>query len=47
MDVRVEPLEPLAAGLGDALADEVARIGEIVQARAELTIGNITVGPHA
>ncbi|GAB2617364.1 DNA glycosylase AlkZ-like family protein [Pseudactinotalea suaedae] len=47
MDVRVEPLEPLAAGLDDALADEVARIGEIVQARAELTIGNITVGPHA
>ncbi|WP_420112192.1 DNA glycosylase AlkZ-like family protein, partial [Pseudactinotalea sp.] len=45
--VRVEPLQPLAPAQVSALEDEVARVGEILQARAQLTIGEVTVGPHA
>lgn len=47
LEVRVEPLESLSAEQVSAVEDEVARVGEILQARAELTIGEITVGPHA
>jgi hypothetical protein len=45
--VRVEPLEPLTPELRSALDDEVARVGEILQARTELTVGPVAVGPHA
>ena len=45
--VRVEPLEPLTRAQRSALEDEVARVGEILQARTELTVGHVVVGPHA
>lgn len=45
--VTVEPLVPVTRGLRSAIEGEVARIGEILQARPELTFGQVTVGPHA
>ncbi|MEV6858324.1 winged helix DNA-binding domain-containing protein [Streptomyces microflavus] len=45
--VTVEPLEPLPAARLRALEDEVERVGAIVEGRAELTVGPVTVGPHA
>jgi hypothetical protein len=45
--VTVEPLGDLTRAQRLALEVEVERIGEIVDARAELTIGPVTVGPHA
>jgi hypothetical protein len=45
--VTVEPFVPLDPRLRKLLDDEVGRIAEILQGRAELTIGPVTVGPHA
>jgi len=45
--VTVEPLGRLSKSQRAALEVEVARIGDIVDARAELTVGPVTVGPHA
>ncbi|MFI7237127.1 winged helix DNA-binding domain-containing protein [Streptomyces cyaneofuscatus] len=45
--VTVEPLEPLPAGRLRELEDEVERVGEIMEGRAELTVGAVSVGPHA
>ena len=48
--VTVEPLEthaPLDAGQLAALEEEVARLGRILDGRAELTVGTVSVGPHA
>lgn len=45
--VRVEPLERLTDVQQSALEDEVARTAEILQARTELSVGPVTVGPHA
>ncbi|WP_162458335.1 winged helix DNA-binding domain-containing protein [Pseudactinotalea terrae] len=45
--VRVEPLATLTDRQRLALEDEVARVGEILQARTELTVGRVSVGPHA
>jgi len=45
--VTVEPLEPLPAARLRALEDEVQRVGAIMEGRAELTVGTVTVGPHA
>jgi Winged helix DNA-binding domain len=45
--VTVEPLTPLAAKHRRALDDEVDKIGMILQGRAELSVGPVTVGPHA
>ena len=45
--VTVEPLRPLSKARVAALEDQVTRLGEIVEADATLTIGEVTVGPHA
>jgi hypothetical protein len=45
--VTVEPLATLTKSRRAALDDEVARLGTILGASAELVIGAVTVGPHA
>jgi len=45
--ITVEPLDRLTKPQRAALEVEVQRIGEIVEARTELTVGPISVGPHA
>jgi hypothetical protein len=47
LDITVEPLDPLTAAQRRALDDEAERIGEILEAAPRLTIGAVTVGPHA
>ncbi|WP_237706560.1 winged helix DNA-binding domain-containing protein [Kribbella flavida] len=47
LQVTVEPIDELGAGQLRALDDVVQRLGEIVDAQPVLTIGEITVGPHA
>ena len=45
--ITVEPLGRLTKAQRAALEVEVKRVGEIVDARPDLTIGPVTVGPHA
>ncbi|MEU8179259.1 winged helix DNA-binding domain-containing protein [Micromonospora sp. NPDC049044] len=45
--VTVEPLRALDAARQRALGEEVERVGEILEGAASLTIGTISVGPHA
>jgi hypothetical protein len=45
--VTVEPLRRLARSRLDALADQVTRLGEVLEGDATLTIGEVSVGPHA
>uniref|UniRef100_UPI0015F06070 DNA glycosylase AlkZ-like family protein n=1 Tax=Streptomyces phytophilus TaxID=722715 RepID=UPI0015F06070 len=45
--VTVEPLDRLPAPRGRELAAEVERLGEIMEGRADLTVGRVEVGPHA
>src|SRR5690606_9403930 len=45
--IAVEPLEPLPAARLADLDEQVERLGAILGARPELTIGPIPVGPHA
>ncbi|NUW38773.1 winged helix DNA-binding domain-containing protein [Nonomuraea rhodomycinica] len=45
--VTVEPLRPLTAARSRELDDQVARVGEILEGRPELTVGPVTTGPHA
>ncbi|MFB6816705.1 winged helix DNA-binding domain-containing protein [Streptomyces sp. NPDC056347] len=45
--VTVEPLAPLPGRLLRELEAEVARVGEVLEGNAELTVGEVTVGPHA
>ncbi|MFI6242552.1 winged helix DNA-binding domain-containing protein [Micromonospora sp. NPDC050795] len=45
--VTVEPLRTLGAAQRRALGDAVERIGEILEGEASLTIGTVSVGPHA
>ncbi|TWD84812.1 winged helix DNA-binding protein [Kribbella amoyensis] len=47
LSVTVEPLGRLTAARRRALDDEVTRLAEIQDAKPDLTIGEITVGPHA
>jgi DNA glycosylase AlkZ-like len=47
MAVTVEPLSQLTTAQRAALEVEVERIADILDARAELTVGPVTVGPHA
>ncbi|WP_101786683.1 winged helix DNA-binding domain-containing protein [Nonomuraea indica] len=45
--VTVEALRPLTRAQRGELDDQVARVGEILEGRPELTLGPVTVGPHA
>jgi hypothetical protein len=45
--VTVEALRPLDTSELAALDEQVARLGEIVEADATLTLGAVSVGPHA
>ena len=45
--VTVEPLRDLKPGQRRELDHQVARVGHILEATAELTVGPVTVGPHA
>ncbi|MET7465569.1 winged helix DNA-binding domain-containing protein [Nonomuraea sp. NPDC005501] len=47
LHVTVEPLRPLTAARSRELDDQVARVGEILEARPELSIGPVTTGAHA
>ncbi|MFD0412341.1 winged helix DNA-binding domain-containing protein [Streptomyces sp. NPDC127108] len=47
-DLTVEPLAPLSAARRRALDEEAARIGAFLDTTAlRLTVGTVTVGPHA
>jgi hypothetical protein len=45
--ITVEPLRELTATQRRQLDDEVALVGAVMEAEATLTVGQITVGPHA
>ncbi|MET9681457.1 winged helix DNA-binding domain-containing protein [Streptomyces coeruleorubidus] len=45
--VTVEPLVRLTARQERVLGEQVERVGEVLEARAELVVGQVTVGPHA
>jgi len=45
--ITVEPLSRLSAARLAQLDEQVARVGAIVDAEATLTIGPVSVGPHA
>ncbi|MBT2508390.1 AlkZ family DNA glycosylase [Streptomyces sp. ISL-98] len=45
--ITVEPLGALTAAQRKELDDQVGRVGEIMEGSTELTVGTITVGPHA
>ncbi|MFE0153225.1 winged helix DNA-binding domain-containing protein [Nonomuraea sp. NPDC059007] len=45
--VTVETLEPLSPAHRDELDEQVARLGEIMEGTPALTLGQVSVGPHA
>ncbi|MGI5195158.1 winged helix DNA-binding domain-containing protein [Streptomyces sp. CA-288835] len=45
--VTVEPLGRLSAAQERELREQVDRVGEVLEASAELVVGKVTVGPHA
>ncbi|MFJ4976170.1 winged helix DNA-binding domain-containing protein [Streptomyces coeruleorubidus] len=45
--VTVEPLVRLTARQERELGEQVERVGEVLEARAELVVGEVRVGPHA
>jgi hypothetical protein len=45
--VTVEPLTDLSRAQRDQLDARVARLGEILDCQPTLTLGPVTVGPHA
>jgi hypothetical protein len=47
VEITVEPLDRLTARHMRELDDEVSRLGEILEATPDLTIGPVNVGPHA
>ncbi|MEU7894309.1 winged helix DNA-binding domain-containing protein [Nonomuraea sp. NPDC049152] len=47
LDVTVEPLDELTTKQLAELDQQVGRVGEILEATPRLTIGKISVGPHA
>jgi Winged helix DNA-binding domain len=47
LDVTVEPLRPLGRARTRELEQEVDRVGGILEGTPTLTVGRVTVGPHA
>jgi uncharacterized protein YukE len=47
LDITVEPLDPLTAAQRRALDEQVARIGDFLEGKPQLTIGTVSVGAHA
>ncbi|WP_223168137.1 winged helix DNA-binding domain-containing protein [Nonomuraea sp. SYSU D8015] len=47
IDITVEPLRDLTAGQLRELDEQVERVAEVLEGRPRLTIGSVTVGPHA
>jgi hypothetical protein len=47
LEITVEPLRTLTATQRRQLDDEVALVGAVMQAKPTLTVGTVTVGPHA
>jgi Winged helix DNA-binding domain len=47
LEVTVEPLDRMSAAARRGLEAEVERVGEILEATPSLSIGEVTVGPHA
>ncbi|MCX4698184.1 winged helix DNA-binding domain-containing protein [Streptomyces sp. NBC_01373] len=45
--VTVEPLGRLTARQERELAEQAERVGEVLEANAELVVGEVTAGPHA
>jgi hypothetical protein len=45
--ITVEPLGALTAAHRRQLDDEVGLVGAVMQATSTLTVGTVTVGPHA
>nr|WTB33338.1 winged helix DNA-binding domain-containing protein [Streptomyces sp. NBC_00830] len=45
--VTVEPLAPLTAGQLRGLEEQAERVGAVLEGKPELTVGKVTVGPHA
>ena len=45
--LTVEPFRDLTSRERGELDDQVARLAEIQEATATMTIGTVTVGPHA
>ena len=45
--VTVEPLRELTARQRRELDDEVSLVGAVMEATPTLTVGPVTVGPHA
>ncbi|MFC8232296.1 winged helix DNA-binding domain-containing protein [Streptomyces sp. NPDC056663] len=45
--VTVEPLSSLTAGQLRGLEEQVERVGVVLEGKPELTVGKVTVGPHA
>jgi hypothetical protein len=45
--ITVEPLEELTTAQRRELDKQVVRIGEILEGKPQLTIGNVAVGAHA
>jgi hypothetical protein len=45
--ITVEPLDELTATQRRQLEDEVDLVGAVMEARPTLTVGAVTVGPHA
>ncbi|KOG32959.1 winged helix DNA-binding domain-containing protein [Streptomyces resistomycificus] len=45
--VTVEPLGRLTARQRRELGEQVERVGDVLQAKAELVVGQVTTGPHA
>lgn len=47
LHVTVEPFAPLTTAQRGALEAEVERVGAVLEAEPELTVGTVAVGPHA
>jgi hypothetical protein len=45
--ITAEPLGELTATQRRQLEDEVELVGAVMEAKATLTLGTVTVGPHA